>query len=39
MLVDIPKQVTDVYAIKDFEKALEKMKSKTACKIALKPQL
>ncbi|KAF5318865.1 hypothetical protein D9619_010707 [Psilocybe cf. subviscida] len=29
--------VTDVFSIKDFDKALEKMKSKSACKIALKP--
>ncbi|KAF8157007.1 chaperonin 10-like protein [Crassisporium funariophilum] len=29
--------VTDVFSIKDFDKALEKMKSKTACKVALKP--
>lgn len=30
-------QVTDVFSIKDFDKALEKMKSKSACKVALKP--
>jgi len=29
--------VTDVFAIMEFEKALEKMKSKTACKVALRP--
>ncbi|PPQ73834.1 hypothetical protein CVT24_012259, partial [Panaeolus cyanescens] len=37
--IKVKGMVTDLYAIKDFEKALEKMKSKTACKIALKPQL
>ncbi|PPQ87681.1 hypothetical protein CVT25_011448 [Psilocybe cyanescens] len=30
-------KVTDVFSIKDFDKALEKMKSKSACKVALKP--
>jgi len=28
--------VTDVFSIREFDKALEKMKSKTACKVALK---
>ena len=30
-------QVTDVYPVSDFEKVLDKMRSKTAVKIAVKP--
>jgi len=35
--VRVKGMVTDVFSIRDFDKALEKMKSKTACKVALKP--
>ena len=32
-----PAQVTDVFTVKDYAKALEKMRSRTAVKIAVKP--
>ncbi|KAG6853322.1 hypothetical protein C0991_005199 [Blastosporella zonata] len=32
-------RVTDIYAIKDYQKALDKMNSKTAVKVAVKPTL
>ncbi|PPR02219.1 hypothetical protein CVT26_012111 [Gymnopilus dilepis] len=35
--IKVKGMVTDVFSIKEFDKALEKMKSKTACKVALKP--
>ena len=30
-------KVTDIFSIKDYQKALDKLNSKTACKIAVKP--
>ncbi|KAF9529979.1 chaperonin 10-like protein [Crepidotus variabilis] len=35
--IKVKGMVTDIFFIKDFEKALEKLRSKTACKIALRP--
>jgi len=35
--IKVKGMVTDIFSIRDFDKALEKMKSKSACKVALKP--
>ncbi|KDR72585.1 hypothetical protein GALMADRAFT_270560 [Galerina marginata CBS 339.88] len=35
--IKVKGMVTDVFAIRDFDMALEKMKSKSACKVALRP--
>lgn len=35
--ISVKGMVTDVFSIKDYQKALEKLNSKTACKIVVKP--
>ncbi|KAF8899769.1 chaperonin 10-like protein [Gymnopilus junonius] len=35
--IKVKGMVTDVFSIREFDKALEKMKSKAACKVALRP--
>ncbi|RXW20185.1 hypothetical protein EST38_g5671 [Candolleomyces aberdarensis] len=35
--INVKGMVTDIYSIKDYHKALDKLNSKTACKIAVKP--
>ncbi|CAA7268363.1 unnamed protein product [Cyclocybe aegerita] len=35
--IKVKGMVTDVFSIREFDQALEKMKSKTACKVALRP--
>ena len=35
--INVKGMVTDVFPIQDYQKALEKLNNKTACKIAVKP--